>query len=90
MVGEEIHIFSTSALVGDECSASCPGRFTRDSQWKEWWVGRRNGLGDVETNIAPTVTRTRSPQPSSPHTEQGTKIVKLHHQFFKEEIFIVT
>jgi hypothetical protein len=48
-----IHIFLTSALAGDEWSASGSGRFTpgeRDpgSQWVGGWVDPRAGLDDVE------------------------------------------
>jgi hypothetical protein len=45
--------FLTSALVGDEWSASCPGRFTSGERgpgthWIGSWVGLRASLDDVE------------------------------------------
>jgi hypothetical protein len=48
-----IHIFLTSALDGDEWSASHPGRFTPKeivpgSHWIGGWVGPRSGLENVE------------------------------------------
>jgi hypothetical protein len=48
-----IHIFLTSALAGDDWSASRPGRFTpRDrapgTHWIGGWVGSKAGLDDVE------------------------------------------
>jgi hypothetical protein len=43
-----IHVFSTSALVEGERSASSPGRFTPSTQWKVGWVGPRTGLDEVE------------------------------------------
>jgi hypothetical protein len=42
------HVFLTSALVGDEWSASCFGRFTPGTHWKRGWVGPRAGLDDME------------------------------------------
>jgi hypothetical protein len=51
-----IHIFLTSALVGDEWSASRPCRFTpgeraRGTHWIGGWVDRKAGLDDVEKRI---------------------------------------
>jgi hypothetical protein len=48
-----IHIFLTSALLGDEWSASRPGRFTPEERapgihWIGGWVCPRAGLDDVE------------------------------------------
>jgi hypothetical protein len=48
-----IHIFSTSALVGGEWSASRPGRFTHGERvpgthWIGGWVNPKAGLDDVE------------------------------------------
>jgi hypothetical protein len=48
-----IHIFLTSALAGDEWSASHPGRFTPgeiapNTDWMEGYVDPRAGLGGVE------------------------------------------
>jgi hypothetical protein len=47
-----IHIFLTSALVGDEWSASRPGRFTPwespGTYWIGGWVSPRAVLDDVE------------------------------------------
>jgi hypothetical protein len=48
-----IHIFLTSALAGDEWSASRSGRFAlgekaHDTHWIRGWVGPRAGLDDVE------------------------------------------
>jgi hypothetical protein len=52
-VDVEIHIFLTSAVAGDEWSASRPGRFTPgerapDTHWIGGWVDPRVGLDDVE------------------------------------------
>jgi hypothetical protein len=44
----EIHIFLTSALVGGECSASRPCRFTPGTNWIGGWVDPIAGLNDVE------------------------------------------
>jgi hypothetical protein len=49
----EPHIFLTAAWVGDEWTASRPGRFTPEEKalsihWIRGWVGRRAGLDDVE------------------------------------------
>jgi hypothetical protein len=44
-VDVEIHIFLTSALVG-EWSASRPGRFTPDTHCVGGWVNGRAGLDD--------------------------------------------
>jgi hypothetical protein len=43
-----IHIFLTSALAGDEWSASRTGRFTPVIHWIESWVDHRAGLDDLE------------------------------------------
>jgi hypothetical protein len=37
-----------SALVGNEWTASRPGRFNPGTHWAGGWVGPRTGLGDVE------------------------------------------
>jgi hypothetical protein len=47
------HVVLTSALVGDEWSDSCPGRFTPGERtpgthWIGGWVGPRAGLNDME------------------------------------------
>jgi len=47
-----LHAFVTSALDGDEWSASCPGRFTPrerapGTRWIGGWVGPRAGLDTV-------------------------------------------
>jgi hypothetical protein len=52
-VDVQIHIFLTSALVGGECSASRPGRFSPGeiapgTHWIGGWVGPRAGLDDVQ------------------------------------------
>jgi hypothetical protein len=47
-VDAEIHEFLTSALVGDEWSASRPGRFTPGTHLIKGSVGPRTGLDDVE------------------------------------------
>jgi hypothetical protein len=49
----EIHIFLTSALAGDEWSASRPCRFTpgeiaSGTHWMGGWVKPRAGLDDLE------------------------------------------
>jgi hypothetical protein len=43
-----IHVFLTSALVGDKWSASRPGLFTSGTNWIGGWVNPRAGLDDVE------------------------------------------
>jgi hypothetical protein len=52
-MGEWIHIFLTSALVGSEWSTSRPDRFNTGERapgthWTGVWVGPRAGLDDVE------------------------------------------
>jgi hypothetical protein len=49
----EFYIFLTSALVGGEQSASCPGHFTRGERapgtdWMGAWVGPRTGLDKMD------------------------------------------
>jgi hypothetical protein len=66
-----IHIFLTSALAGDECSASRPGRFTTgetapSTDWIGSWVDPRAGLDDVEKILNPSGIRTPIPRLSSP------------------------
>jgi hypothetical protein len=43
-----IHIFFTSALVGGEWSASCPGRIIPGTHRIGGWLDPRAGLDDVE------------------------------------------
>jgi hypothetical protein len=43
----KIHIFLTSALAGDEWSASRPCRFTPSTRWIGGWVDPRAGLDHV-------------------------------------------
>jgi hypothetical protein len=47
-VDVQLHIFLTSALAGDEWSASRPGRFTPGTHWIGDWVNPRAGLDDAE------------------------------------------
>jgi hypothetical protein len=47
-VDVQTHAFLTSALVGDEWSATRPGHFTSGTQWIGGWVDPRAGLGDLE------------------------------------------
>jgi hypothetical protein len=52
-VDVQIHIFSTSAVIGSEWSASRPGRFSPGERvpgthWIGCWVDPRTGLDDVE------------------------------------------
>jgi hypothetical protein len=52
-VDVQIHAFLTSALIGDEWSASRPGRFipwerAPSTHWIGGWVGPRTGLDGVE------------------------------------------
>jgi hypothetical protein len=50
-VDVEIHIFLTSALVADECSASQPGRFTPGKKLSVpivVWVNPTADLDDIE------------------------------------------
>jgi hypothetical protein len=47
-VDVQIHVFLTTALVEDECSASRPGRFTSEKRepgthWLGGWVGPKAG-----------------------------------------------
>jgi hypothetical protein len=44
----QIHVFSTSTLVGEDWSASCPGRFIPGTHWIGGWVGPKAGLDEVE------------------------------------------
>jgi hypothetical protein len=44
----KIHIFLTSALVGRDCSASRPCRFTPGTHWIGGLVVLRAGLDEVE------------------------------------------
>jgi hypothetical protein len=43
--------FLTSALDRSELSATCPGRYIRDAQCIEGWLGPRAGLDAVEKNL---------------------------------------
>jgi hypothetical protein len=47
-----IHVFMTMALVGGECSASCPVRFTSGERvpftYLIGWIGPRTSLDDME------------------------------------------
>jgi hypothetical protein len=61
----QIHVFLTSALVG-ESSASRPGRFTPgeaapDTHWIGSWLGPRTGLDDVEKILNHPGTRNSGP-----------------------------
>jgi hypothetical protein len=61
-----IHIFLTSALVG-EWSTSRSGRFTPCTHWIGGWVNPRAGLDDLENKILHlTGTRTSTSRSSSP------------------------
>jgi hypothetical protein len=44
-----IYVSLISALFGDECSASRPGRFISGTHWIRGWVGSRARLDDLET-----------------------------------------
>jgi hypothetical protein len=49
----KIHVFLISALLGDEWSASCPGRFTPEERssathWVGYCLGPRTGLDYVK------------------------------------------
>jgi len=63
-VETELHVFLTSALHGDEWSASRPGRFTPDTPWKRGWVGPRAGL-DTEVPL-PGIGHRSSKSQSAP------------------------
>jgi hypothetical protein len=63
-VDVQIYVFLTSGLVGDERSASRPGRFTLGIHWIGGSVGPRAGL-EVEKIFDPTRDRIL---PSSPQT----------------------
>jgi hypothetical protein len=70
-VDVKIHVFLTSALVGREESASCPGRFApreraSGTHWIGGWVGPRAGLDDAWKILDPTGTRTLTARSSSP------------------------
>jgi hypothetical protein len=43
-----IHVILTSALLGGECTASDPGRFTPGTHWMGGWLGPRAGLDEME------------------------------------------
>jgi hypothetical protein len=52
-VDVQIHVFLTSALVGDVWSASNPGLFTPEERapgtlWIGSWVDSRAGIDDIE------------------------------------------
>jgi hypothetical protein len=56
----QVHIFSTSALVGGEWSVSRPVIFTPGERapgtpWIEGWVGPRPGLVDSTGTRTPTL-----------------------------------
>jgi hypothetical protein len=64
------HVFLTSALVGDEWSASRPDRLTPGERvprthWTGGWVDLRAGLDDMEKILDPTGTRNPTPRSSS-------------------------
>jgi hypothetical protein len=42
------HVFLTSALVGDEWSASCPRERVPGTHWTGGWVGLIAGLDGIE------------------------------------------
>jgi hypothetical protein len=46
-VDVQIHILLTSAVAGDEWSASRPGPFTPGTHWIGGWVNPRAGVDDV-------------------------------------------
>jgi hypothetical protein len=74
-----MQVFLTSALVGGECSASCPGRFTPgerapDIHWIGGWVGPRTGLDDMKKILAPTGTRTPTPSAVQPVASRFTEL----------------
>jgi hypothetical protein len=80
-VDVEIHAFLTSALVGDEWSASRPSRFTpwdrvTGTHYIGGWVGPRTGLDDVQKrkNLAPAETGTPTPPPSNPVASRCTDL----------------
>jgi hypothetical protein len=66
-VDVQIHIFLTSALAGDEWSASRPGRFTPGTHWIGGWMDARAGLDDVKKRKCLTLQRLElRPLSSSP------------------------
>jgi hypothetical protein len=73
----QTHVLLALEVVGGEWSASHPGRFTHwerapSTHWIGGWVDPRVGLDDVEKILVPTVTRTPTPQSSSPLTSRYT------------------
>jgi hypothetical protein len=50
----QVHVLLTSVLVGDEWSASRPGRFTARTHQIADWVGPIAGLDAVEKILDPT------------------------------------
>jgi hypothetical protein len=91
-VDVEIHVFLTSALIG-EWSASRPGRFAPGIHWIGGWVGPGIGLDDVKKTkilplpaleLRPLVRRTRSQSPYGLREqyiltfEQATYITIIH------------
>jgi hypothetical protein len=65
------HVSLTSTLVGGECSASRPGRFTPEKRapsihWIGGQVDPRAGVDHVEEILDPTGIRTPIPRSSSP------------------------
>jgi hypothetical protein len=63
-------LFFTSALAGDEWSASRPGRFTPGTHWIGGWVDPRAGLDDLETRKFLTLPRLEL-RPLSPARSQS-------------------
>jgi hypothetical protein len=79
------YVCLTSALVGDEWSASHPGRFTPEERapgthWIGGWVGPRTGL-DVEKSLARTGTQTPTIQPVGSRCTDCATINKIKRMF---------
>jgi hypothetical protein len=65
-VDVQIHVFLTSALVGGDWPASCPGRFILEERvpgtpWIGDWVDPRTGLDNVENILDPTSSGNSDP-----------------------------
>jgi hypothetical protein len=82
-VGVWIHICLTSALAGDEWSASRPGSFTPCTHWIGGWVNPKAGLDDLKKRTFWTLPRlelrplgrpARIPAPTV-YTAQGVYIM---------------
>jgi hypothetical protein len=75
-VDAKVRVLLTSVLVGDEWSASRPGRFTAHNYQIGDWVGPTAGLDAVEIILDPTGTRTPTSWSSSQSLYRLSYIVR--------------